>query len=90
MGAARGPQRARSGPTGTGGWRWWAKRGPFSVSIAPHKQERHIAMDHSSSGSPRKISFHLLQEITDCFSDERKLGSGGFGKVYMVRLSKKK
>ncbi|RCV38807.1 hypothetical protein SETIT_8G171900v2 [Setaria italica] len=46
-------------------------------------QERHIAMDHSSSGSPRKIPFHLLQEITDCFSDERKLGSGGFGKVYM-------
>jgi hypothetical protein len=46
-------------------------------------------MDHSSSGLPRKIPFHLLQEITDRFSYERKLGSGAYGKVYMVRLLKK-
>jgi interleukin-1 receptor-associated kinase 1/coatomer subunit beta' len=43
-------------------------------------------MDHSSSsGLPRDITFHLLEEITDGFSNERKLGSGAFGKVYMVR-----
>ncbi|XP_045085308.1 uncharacterized protein [Aegilops tauschii subsp. strangulata] len=35
------------------------------------------------SVEPRDLSFHLLEEITDGFSEERKLGSGGFGKVYM-------
>ncbi|KAF8653149.1 hypothetical protein HU200_062595 [Digitaria exilis] len=38
---------------------------------------------HSGNGLPRDIPFHLLEEITNGFSDERKLGSGTFGKVYM-------
>lgn len=42
--------------------------------------------DHSGSGLPRDIPFHVLEEITNDFSDERKLGSGAFGKVYMVRI----
>lgn len=32
---------------------------------------------------PRDMPFHLLEEITDGFSEERKLGSGAYGKVYM-------
>lgn len=35
---------------------------------------------------PRDMPFHLLEEITDGFSEERKLGSGAYGKVYMVQL----
>ncbi|KAL6639789.1 hypothetical protein ACP70R_022611 [Stipagrostis hirtigluma subsp. patula] len=40
-------------------------------------------MDHAISEMPREIPFHLLEEITDKFSEERELGSGAFGKVYM-------
>ncbi|KAF8655107.1 hypothetical protein HU200_061240 [Digitaria exilis] len=44
-------------------------------------------MDHPSCGGlPRGIPFHLLEEITNGFSEERELGSGAFGKVYMVWL----
>ncbi|VAI63742.1 unnamed protein product [Triticum turgidum subsp. durum] len=32
---------------------------------------------------PRMINFLLLKEITNNFSEERKIGSGGFGDVYM-------
>ncbi|KAM0891670.1 hypothetical protein ACQ4PT_026242 [Festuca glaucescens] len=38
-------------------------------------------MDHASV-TPRRLSYDLLKEITDGFSEERKLGSGGYGKVY--------
>jgi len=31
---------------------------------------------------PRDLSFHLLEEITNGFSESRKLSSGAFGKVY--------
>ncbi|KAM0891672.1 hypothetical protein ACQ4PT_026242 [Festuca glaucescens] len=34
------------------------------------------------SVTPRRLSYDLLKEITDGFSEERKLGSGGYGKVY--------
>jgi hypothetical protein len=32
------------------------------------------------------IEFHLLETITDKFSDEQKVGSGGYGDVYKVWL----
>ncbi|KAF8694288.1 hypothetical protein HU200_038428 [Digitaria exilis] len=44
-------------------------------------------MDHASSGLPRKIPYHLLEEITGGFSDVHKLGSVAYGEVFMVRLS---
>ncbi|KAJ1275251.1 hypothetical protein BS78_05G121900 [Paspalum vaginatum] len=31
---------------------------------------------------PERLTFQLLQEITDGFSEERKLGAGGYGVVY--------
>lgn len=31
---------------------------------------------------PRPLPFHLLQEITDRFSEDRKLGTGAYGSVY--------
>ncbi|KAF7077195.1 hypothetical protein CFC21_081772 [Triticum aestivum] len=32
--------------------------------------------------APRPLPFHLLEEITDGFSEERKLGAGAYGSVY--------
>ena len=34
------------------------------------------------------IPFQILREITDGFSEERKLGQGAFGVVYKVKLSR--
>lgn len=31
---------------------------------------------------PTRLTFQQLQDITDCFSEERKLGGGGYGIVY--------
>uniref|UniRef100_A0ACD5V1B2 Uncharacterized protein n=1 Tax=Avena sativa TaxID=4498 RepID=A0ACD5V1B2_AVESA len=32
--------------------------------------------------APRPLPYHLLEEITDGFSEERKLGTGAYGSVY--------
>ena len=32
--------------------------------------------------SPRPLTFHLLEEITNGFSENRKLGTGAYGTVY--------
>jgi hypothetical protein len=34
---------------------------------------------------PTKLTLHLLEEITNEFSDERKVGEGAYGTVYRVR-----
>ena len=39
----------------------------------------------SGHEKPRDLALALLQNITEKFSEERKIGEGGFGKVYMVR-----
>jgi hypothetical protein len=36
--------------------------------------------------SARSLTIRVLQEITDDFSEERKIGQGTYGKVYVVRL----
>ncbi|KAM0917716.1 hypothetical protein ACQ4PT_009174 [Festuca glaucescens] len=36
-----------------------------------------------TSALPSYLPYHLLEEITNGFSDERKLGSGAYGKVYL-------
>lgn len=33
---------------------------------------------------PKVLPFHVLEEITDDFSEERTLGCGAYGKVYLV------
>lgn len=33
---------------------------------------------------PRRLSLHLLEEMTDGFSPDREIGSGAYGKVYLV------
>lgn len=43
------------------------------------------SMDDASS-EQTVVPLDLLREITDGFSEERKLGSGSYGKVYLVRL----
>ena len=35
---------------------------------------------------PIFIEYQELEKITDGFSEKRKLGEGGYGKVYWVRL----
>jgi hypothetical protein len=34
--------------------------------------------------TPRLISLNLLEEITNGFSDNRKIGDGSYGSVYKV------
>jgi len=35
---------------------------------------------------PEDLTFQLLQEITNDFSEERRIGAGSYGDVYKVRL----
>jgi hypothetical protein len=41
-------------------------------------------MVHDISAEPISIPLALLQDITENFADERKIGQGGFGVVYKV------
>lgn len=42
-------------------------------------------MDDASSETTF-MTLDLLREITNDFSEERRIGSGSYGKVYLVRL----
>jgi hypothetical protein len=33
---------------------------------------------------PRILAYHLLEEMTNSFSEDRELGRGTYGKVYLV------
>jgi hypothetical protein len=35
---------------------------------------------------PEDVTFQFLREITDNFSEERKIGEGSFGVVYKVKF----
>jgi coatomer subunit beta' len=37
------------------------------------------------SAEPIDLPLSLLEDITKCFSDDRRIGSGGFAVVYKVR-----
>lgn len=43
------------------------------------------SMDYASSETT-VMPLDLLREITNDFSEERRIGSGSYGKVYLVRL----
>jgi hypothetical protein len=36
--------------------------------------------------TPKDLTFKLLEVITDNFSEEHKIGKGGYGEVYKVSL----
>jgi hypothetical protein len=38
----------------------------------------------SKNVTPRLMSLHLLEKITDGFSNNRKIGAGSYGTVYRV------
>jgi hypothetical protein len=44
-------------------------------------------MDHASV-LPRILAYHLLEEMTNGFSEDRELGRGSYGKVYLVWKTK--
>jgi hypothetical protein len=39
-----------------------------------------------ASAEPTYLPLSLLQDITNCFSDEQQIGSGGFAVVYKVHI----
>lgn len=41
---------------------------------------------HHPEVAPKIMSLQLLEEITDNFSEERKLGGGTYGNVYKVHI----
>nr|CAB3489193.1 unnamed protein product [Digitaria exilis] len=56
----------------------------YRVMVAAVCDKETFSMDHRSGGRlPKEIPFHLLKEITDGFSNERKLGSDTYANVYM-------
>lgn len=51
-------------------------------------QHEHLALETAlgdESGDPIAIPLSVLSDITKNFSDDKKIGSGGFGDVYKVR-----
>jgi hypothetical protein len=39
------------------------------------------------TAEPISVSLSLLENITNCFSDDQRIGSGGFAVVYKVRVT---
>lgn len=44
-------------------------------------------MVFAESAEPTNLPLSLLQEITDNFSDDQQVGSGGFAMVYKVQIT---
>nr|XP_051206614.1 uncharacterized protein LOC127321657 isoform X2 [Lolium perenne] len=56
------------------------QQGGVLIQISIHIRERNT-MD-SKNVTPRLMSLHLLEKITDGFSNNRKIGAGSYGTVY--------
>ena len=39
------------------------------------------------TAEPTSVSLSLLESITNCFSDDQRIGSGGFAVVYKVCMT---
>ncbi|XP_044433165.1 protein PSK SIMULATOR 2 isoform X2 [Triticum aestivum] len=51
-------------------------------SAARRRQQGESRGNNTHTVSPRPLTFHLLEEITNGFSENRKLGTGAYGTVY--------
>uniref|UniRef100_A0A0D6QS65 non-specific serine/threonine protein kinase n=1 Tax=Araucaria cunninghamii TaxID=56994 RepID=A0A0D6QS65_ARACU len=78
--AAAGGAAAVCGVVLMGGWWWWGfvrrRRRPSMEA------ESEMALDEQCSQGPRKFTYAELCVATKNFSEEEKLGQGGFGSVY--------
>lgn len=41
---------------------------------------------YAGTEEPKHLPLRILERITGGFSDDRKIGAGGFGEVYKVKL----
>jgi hypothetical protein len=59
----------------------------FYISYDFTSRDSSSTMGSSEITEPTSLTFHVLQEITDNFSEERAVGQGAYGKVYKVRVT---
>uniref|UniRef100_A0A0E0IZP1 non-specific serine/threonine protein kinase n=1 Tax=Oryza nivara TaxID=4536 RepID=A0A0E0IZP1_ORYNI len=64
---------------------WVVSGDPIAMMDQPfdfNYSEKHRQQVPDSTMDPTDITFRLLEEITDGFSEERKIGQGAYGTVY--------
>ncbi|WVZ84973.1 hypothetical protein U9M48_031938 [Paspalum notatum var. saurae] len=57
---------------------------PTMVIVIPNAGREHDVLEHILDGveGPRDLPLEILRDITEDFSEHRKIGQGGFGEVY--------
>lgn len=69
-------------------WRWMAKQRTLQKKEGGHKKDKEVLFNSSQETEPKLpiFSFSQVANATNNFSNENKLGEGGVGPVYKVKL----